>query len=162
MNRAAAFLAVSLAIPLPVFAQSRSQDSLSILDVLRHRTQAMQSRNADLQRGMYAPGAVWINAFGRRRSGPDSIIAFLSRLYADPGYQESRVVRENPVEILFIRPDVVVVHGYHEREGQRLADGRVINRRIHSTYVLSREDGRWLVQYQFIGDERESAAATRP
>jgi hypothetical protein len=26
---------------------------------------------------------------------------------------------------------------------------------VHTTFVLSKEGGRWLVQYLFIGDERE-------
>ena len=44
--------------------------------------------------------------FGVRRSGPDSIIAFLARLYADTGFVESRLLRQAPPELIFVRPDV--------------------------------------------------------
>jgi uncharacterized protein (TIGR02246 family) len=136
--------------------QSRVADSIAILQVIQHRTEAMRTHDSPSERSVYAPDAVWINAFGRRRTGADSIETFLTRLYADPGYGESRMVREQAPEILFIRSDVAVVHEYHEREGQRLADGSIIPvRRVHTTFVLSKESGRWLVRYQFIGDERE-------
>lgn len=78
------------------------------------------------------------------------------RLYADPGYRESKMTRSDPPEIIFIRPDAAVVHEYHEREGQRLSDNSVIPiRRIHTTFVLTKESGEWLVRYQHIMDERE-------
>ena len=118
----------------------------------------MRTLNAETQGANYAPSAIWINAFGGRRSGRDSIVAFLRGLYADSGYRESRVIREDPPEIIFVRPDVALVHEFHEREGQRLADGTVIARRTHTTFVISKERGRWLIQYQYIGDERPRAA----
>jgi hypothetical protein len=40
----------------------------------------------------------------------------------------SRIVRETPPEPVCVRPDVATVHEFHEREGQRLADGSVIAR----------------------------------
>jgi uncharacterized protein (TIGR02246 family) len=143
--------------------QSRAADSVAVLHVIERRTEAMRSRDSRAERAVYAPDAMWINAFGRRRAGPDSIEAFLRLLYADSGYAESRMVREEPPEVRFIRPDVAVVHEYHEREGQRLAGGSVIPiRRVHTTFVLSKENGRWLVRYQFIGDERERATLSAP
>jgi hypothetical protein len=72
-----------------------------------------------------------------------------------PGYRGSRIVREMPPEVLFVRPDVATVHEFHEREGQRLADGSVIARRTHTTFVVSKEAGRWLIRYQHIADERQ-------
>ena len=136
--------------------QSRAADSIAILHVIERRSEAQRTHNAPAERTIYAPDAVWINAFGRRRVGPDSIEAFLGRLYADSGYAVSRLVRQEVPEVRFIRPDVAIVHEYHEREGQRLADGSVIPiRRVHTTVVLSKESGRWLVQYLFISDERE-------
>ena len=141
--------------------QGRAADSIAVLQVIERRTEAMRAHDSHAERTIYAPNAVWINAFGRRRVGVDSIEAFLSRLYANPGYAASRMVREKAPEVWFIRPDVAVVHEYHEREAQRLADGSVIPvRRVHTTFVLSKENGGWLVQYQFIGDERETTSRT--
>lgn len=144
--------------PQSLLAQSRSADSAAIVRIVQRRAEAMRTRNAEAQRANYAPNAIWINAFGVRRSGRDSIVAFLRGLYADPGYRESRVTREDPPEVVFLRPDVAVVHEFRESEGQRLADGTVIARRTHTTFVISKERGRWLIQYQYIGDERPRAA----
>ena len=138
-------------------AQTRAVDSAAIVQLVRRHVDAMRQRQATLQRAIYAPDAIWNNAFGRRRTGADSIVAFLEGLYADPGYEESRLVNEAPPEVFFIRPDVAVVHEYHERQGQRLADGRVLNRRVHTTFVLSKEPGGWLIRYQQISDERDRA-----
>jgi len=140
--------------PRLLIAQSHSADSAAILRIVQQRAEANRTRNAEMQRANYAPDAIWINAFGARQSGRDSIVAFLRGLYADPGYRESRVTRDDPPEIIFIRPDVAIVHDFHESEGQRLADGTVIARRTHTTFVISKERGRWLIHYQYIGDER--------
>jgi len=148
-----------LRLPGSLAAQSRAADSTSIVQLVRHHVDAMRHGRAELQRANYAPDAVWNNAFGRRRTGVDSIVAFLQALYADSGYAQSRLVNEGPPEVFFLRPDVAVVHEYHEREGQRLADGRVLNRRVHTTFVLSKEAGRWLVRYQQISDERDPGPA---
>jgi len=132
-------------------------DSVAILRIVQQRADAMRKLSAEMEGANYALSAVWINAFGGRRVGRDSIVAFLRGLYDDPGYRESRVIHEDPPEVLFIRPDVAVVHEFHEREGQRLADGTVIARRTHTTLVVSKEQGRWLIQYQSIADERPRA-----
>lgn len=141
----------------PLLAQSRAADSLAILGVIRDRSEAIRTLNADRQAANYAANAIWLNAFGVRRVGKDSIVAFLRGLYADSGFRESRVVREAPPEVTFIRPDVAVVHEFQERDGQRLADGTVISRRTHTTFVLARDRDRWLIRYQHIADERPRA-----
>lgn len=150
---------VVAASPGALPAQARTADSLAILRLVQLRAEAMRTLRAELQGASYAPDAVWINAFGARRVGRDSIVAFLRGLYADPGFRESRLIREDPPEVLFVRPDVATVHEFQEREGQRLADGTVIARRIHTTFVMSKESGEWLIRYQQITDERPRAGA---
>jgi len=163
MRGPAMVLVVALGLAGEAGGQSRAVDSVAVLHVIERRTEAMRARDARVERSIYAPGAVWINAFGRRQVGPDSIEAFLGRLYADSGYATSRMVREEVPEVWFIRSDVAIVHEYHEREGQHLVDGTVIPvRRVHTTFVLSKESGRWLVRYQYIGDERERPRAPPP
>ena len=152
-----------LALAGNLAGQSRAADSIAVLRVIARRAEAQRTHDARAERAIFAPNALWINAFGRRRVGPDSIEAFLGSLYADSGYVASRLVRQEVPEARFMRPDVAVVHEYHEREGQRLADGSIIPiRRVHTTFVLSKESGRWLVQYLFIGDERERPKTPAP
>ena len=126
MRSPAPILVLMLALAGRLAGQKRAADSIAVLQVIAHRTEAMRAHDAHAERSVYAQNAVWINAFARRRVGPDSIEAFLGRLYADPGYAASRMVREAVPEVWFVRPDVAVVHEYHEREAQRLADGSVI------------------------------------
>ena len=55
----------------------------------------------------------------------------------------------------FVRPDVAVVHTYAERVGQ-IEKGKVIpKRKIHSQIVVSKEDGKWLIQSVLIMDEKQ-------
>jgi len=35
-----------------------------------------------------------------------------------------------------------------------MADDSISGRRIHTTFVLHKADGRWLIKYQHIADER--------
>ena len=163
MRLPASVLVLSLVLSGNLAGQSRAADSIAVLRVIELRAEAQRTHDAHAERTIYAADALWINAFGRRRVGPDSIEAFLVSLYADTGYAASRLVREEVPEVRFIRPDVAVVHEYHEREGQRLADGTFIPlRRVHTTFVLSKESGRWLVQYLFIADERERPKTPAP
>ena len=135
-------------------AQARETDSLAILGVMEQHEEAMRAFQADQQARLYAADAVWINAFGTRRAGRDSILSFLRALNADSGYRASQVRRAAPPEVIFVRPDVAIVREFHQRDGQRLADGSLVDRRIHTSYVLSKESGHWLIKYEHIADVR--------
>lgn len=87
-------LVLILALARDLSGQSRAADSIAVLHVIEHRAEAQRTHDAHAERTIYAPDAVWINAFGRRQVGPDSIEAFLGRLYADSGYAASRLVRQ--------------------------------------------------------------------
>ena len=158
IGRVIVITATFVAWPVCLTSQTRAADSVAIVQLVQHHVESMRALRADLQGAIYTPDAVWINAFGRRIIGRDSIVVFLRGLYADPGYVGSRLVRETDPEVFFVRPDVATVHEFHEREGQRLADGSVIARRTHTTFVTSKEAGRWLIRYQHISDERVRAA----
>ena len=157
IGRVILLTAMFVGLPGSLASQTRAADSAAIVHLVHQHVESMRALRANLQRAIYAPDAVWINAFGRRIVGRDSIVAFLGALYAEPGYAGSRIVRETPPELLFVRPDVATVHEFHEREGQRMADGSVIARRTHTTFVVSKEAGRWLIRYQHISDERVRA-----
>ena len=74
--------ALVAAWPGTLAAQTRTTDSLAILRLIQQHEEAMRSFQADQQASLYTVDAVWINAFGRRRAGRDSIAAFLRGLYA--------------------------------------------------------------------------------
>ena len=93
MRTPSTILVLFLAFGGALGAQTRASDSMAILHVIERRSESMRTLDAPSERAVFAPDAVWINAFGRRRTGPDSIEVFLRLLYADSGYRESRFVR---------------------------------------------------------------------
>jgi hypothetical protein len=70
MRTPTALLVVILTLAGKVAGQSRAVDSIAVLNVVQRRTEAMRAHDARAERTVYAPDAVWINAFGRRRVGP--------------------------------------------------------------------------------------------
>jgi uncharacterized protein (TIGR02246 family) len=155
MNRRALAVLLALgAFSTQLSAQTRSADSTAIAQLLQRRADALRARQVEPQVALYSKDVLWINAFGIRRQGRDSVIAFLHRLYAYPGYRDARVTHESPAEIVFLRPDVAVATEYRDTEGQRLPNGTVVNRRTRTTFVLTREKGNWLIREQYIADER--------
>ena len=73
-----------------------------------------------------------------------------------PGYAASRITRRNDPQIAFIRPDVAILHEYHEREGQIINDKITPTRKVNTTYILSKEKGIWLIRDKVTMDERET------
>lgn len=109
MRTPAVTLVLVLALAGKLAGQSRAADSIAVLHLIAHRTEAMRAPDALAERPGYAPGAVRVNASGLRRVGPASVAAFLGRLYVDPGYAASRMAHEAAPEVWFIRPDVAVL-----------------------------------------------------
>jgi hypothetical protein len=56
---------------------------------------------------------------------------------------------------------VAIVRELHQRDGQRLPDGSLVDRRIHTSYVLSKDSGRWLIKYEHIADVRPRSRTMR-
>ena len=67
MRTPATVLVSILALAGTLAGQNRAADSIAVLHVIELRTEAMRTHDAHAERTIYAPGAVWINAFGRRR-----------------------------------------------------------------------------------------------
>lgn len=103
----------------------------------------------------WSEDARWLNAFGRVFYGRDTVMKFLDYLYKQPGYAVSTVGRQDDPEIKFLRPDVAIIHEYHEREGQKINDQLTPTRKINSTYILTKENGAWLIRDKVTMDERE-------
>jgi uncharacterized protein (TIGR02246 family) len=57
-------------------------------------------------------------------------------------------------DVRFIRPDVAVVHEYDEIVGQidPTTKKAMPTRKTHDQFVLSKEDGKWLIQAELIMD----------
>ena len=62
-------------------------------------------------------------------------------------------------DVRIVRPDVAVVYEYIERVGQidPTINKPMPTRKIHVQYVLSKEEGKWLIQSELIMDEEHYA-----
>ena len=129
-----------------------SQDTIDVLNVYKLN---IEEGNLDTLQTTWAKDARWLNAFGRVFVGKDTVKSWLKHLYSMPGYAASRIIRRDDPQIAFIRPDVAVLHEYHEREGQ-IINGKIMpTRKINTTYILSKEKGIWLIRDKVTMDERE-------
>jgi hypothetical protein len=130
-----------------------AQDSIDILNIYNLNIADKGDLNA--LKKTWSEDARWLNAFGRVFIGRDTIISFLNYLYKQPGYAVSNISRQENPDIKFLRPDVVVIHEYHEREGQLINNQVTPTRKINSTYILTKENGIWLIRDKVTMDERE-------
>ena len=113
---------------------------------------------------MFAADVDWTNAWGRRLHGLEELSRFWEDARHDQDYLAGKVAPESvKTDVRFVRPDVAVVHSYAERVGQiDSTTGKVIpTRKIHRQCVVSKEDGKWLIQSELIMDEKQHEGASR-
>ena len=130
-----------------------SQDTIDVLNVYKLN---IEEGNLNTIQTTWAEDGRWLNAFGRVFVGKDSVISWLKRLYSQPGYAASRIARRDDPQIAFLRPDVAVLHEYHEREGQIINGKITATRKVNTTYILSKEKEIWLIRDKVTMDERET------
>jgi hypothetical protein len=129
-----------------------ADDSLAIKNIIDIQT---KSKNFEERENIWADDGRWLQAFGRVFHGKDTIISFIKVLHNNSGFAKSSVTKYNDPEIKFLRPDVVLVHQYHEREGQVINDIITPTRKINTTYIITKENGTWLIRDKVTMDERE-------
>ena len=128
------------------------QDTLSVITAYKN---SLRVDNDSLNLIVWSEDARWLQAFGRVFHGRDTIINFTKYLHNVPGYSISKVGRQDEPEVIFIRPDVAILHEYHEREGQIINNVVTPTRRINTTYVMSKENGNWQIRDKVTMDVRE-------
>ena len=143
----------------PAWGQSRgtSEDESAIKALVSfenlHRVLILGVGNlADV----FAADVDWTNAWGRRLHGLDELSRFWEQTRHNQDYLAGEVTPESEkTDVRFVRPDVVVVHSYRERVGQ-IEQGKVIpTRKVHQQIVVSKKDGKWLIQSELIMDEKQ-------
>ncbi|WP_372628044.1 DUF4440 domain-containing protein [Arsukibacterium sp.] len=132
--------------------QITEEDSLAIKNIIDIQS---KSGNFEEREKIWSEDGRWLQAFGRVFRGKDSITSFEQKLHANAGYAASNVSVRSEPEIKFLRSDVVVVHQYHEREGQIINGVVTPTRRINTTYIITKENGTWLLRDKVTMDERE-------
>ena len=128
------------------------EDRLAIKNIIDIQS---KSGNFEEREKIWSEDGRWLQAFGRVFHGKDNITSFEQKLHANAGFATSNVNVKSEPEIKFLRPDVVVVHQYHEREGQVINEAVTPTRRINTTYIITKENGTWLLRDKVTMDERE-------
>jgi hypothetical protein len=127
-------------------------DTLAIKNIIQIQA---GSKNFEEREKIWADDGRWLQAFGRVFYGKDTIINFIKVLHNNPGFAVSTASKYDEPEIKFLRPDVAVVHQHHEREGQLINGVVTPTRRINTTYIITKENGTWLLRDKVTMDERE-------
>ena len=128
------------------------QDTISVITTYKN---SLNVNSDSLNLIVWAEDARWLQAFGRVFHGRDTIINFTRYLNNVSGYSISKVGLQDEPEVIFIRPDVAILHEYHEREGQIINNVVTPTRKINTTYVMSKENGNWQIRDKVTMDERE-------
>ena len=142
-----------------VWAQSRgtSEDESAVKALIEGADG--DDKNATKAR-QYAVDADWTNSFGERLHGREALLQKFDELAHSAFYQAGRdAPGSDKVDVRFVRPDVAVVYEYEEVVGQidPTIGKPMPPRKIHHQYVVSKEDGKWLIQSELIMDEEHFA-----
>jgi uncharacterized protein (TIGR02246 family) len=156
----AAVLLTSLA-----WSQSRgkSEDESAIKALVESQNRVLGQGLGNLA-DVFAADIDWTNAWGRRLHGLEELSRFWEQARHDQNYLAGKITPESvKTDVRFVRPDVAVVHSYNERVGQiDSTTGKVIpTRKVHLQIVVSKEDGKWLIQSELIMDEKQHEGASR-
>ena len=112
---------------------------------------------AERRAALFSDNAVFVNAFGGRVEGRDSLRSFWRQLYSSGSFGTSRIERVDRQQRV-LAPDLVLVDHVERITGQRVPDsGRELPPRIaHITLLLQRQaGGDWRIVYYRAGDVRE-------
>ena len=102
---------------------------------------------------VFAADIDWMNAWGRHLHGLEELSQFWEQARHNQGFFTGKITPESvKTDVRFVRQDVAVVHTYAERVGQIKV---IPTRKIHSQLVVSKEDGKWLIQSELIMDEKQ-------
>jgi uncharacterized protein (TIGR02246 family) len=108
-----------------------------IRDVVARVQDAQQRESVEEFVALFRHDAIWTTGHGRRLTGRDEIAAFTAKVL--PGAMRGTTVTYEPLDVLFIRPDVAAVRVRQTSSGpDGAAEGSPV-------YVMAKEDGRWLL-----------------
>lgn len=132
-------------------------DEAVILTMVAAANLAWETGNAAQAVLEYTDDAYWINAFGIEKHGKAEILPFLTRLFANAGFNAALPTKPRATSsVRFISPDVALVHDYAETTGQLTNSGQPVGERhTHIFRTLVKRQGRWLTDSFVVQDERE-------
>jgi uncharacterized protein (TIGR02246 family) len=134
-----------------------AEDETAIRAIVNHWQQAWSKSDASLLEGDYADDAEWNNAFGVRIKGGAKIVEFMTGMFKRPGVQGRRTTWDEP-RVRFVRSDVALASRDYQTLGHKTLDGKEMpQRNTHSTWLLTKDDGKWRIVSHIISDDVVSA-----
>ena len=151
------FASVALASGQSTSEAAQQADEAMIRVIVNHWQQAWDNFNASILAGDYAEDADWMNAFGAKEKGATKIVSFMVEVVKRPSVAGRHTVWNEP-QMRFIRPDVAIAYRDYQTVGQKTLGGKEMpQRNTHSTWVLSKENGKWRILSQVISDDKPSS-----
>ena len=151
------FVSVALAVGQATSQAAEQADEAAIRAIVSHWQQAWDNFNASVLDGDYAEDADWMNAFGAKEKGPTKIMSYMIEVLRRPSVAGRHTVWNEP-QIRFIRPDIAIAYRDYQTVGQKTLSGKEMpQRNTHSTWVLSKENGKWRIVSQMISDDKPSS-----
>ena len=131
-----------------------AEDEAAIRTIVNHWQQTWDKFDASYLAGDYAEDADWLNAFGVRNKGSAKILAFMAGMVKRPNVQGRHTTWDEP-KIRFVRPDVAIAYRDYRTVGHETLDGKEMpQRNTHSTWVLTKDGGKWRIASQIIYDDK--------
>lgn len=136
-----------------------AEDEAAIRAIVNHWQQSWENFDASVLAGDYADDADWLNAFGVRLKGSAKILDFVSTVVKRATVQGRHTTWGEPA-VRFVRPDVALAYRDYTTVGHQALNGQEMpQRNTHSTWVLTKDGGKWRIASQVISDDNGGAAS---
>jgi len=133
--------------------QQAAGDEKAVRAVVLHWQEAWTKFDASVLAEDFTDDADWQNAFGVKHKGRTAILTFMTGMFKRPNVQGRRTTWDEP-KIRFLRPDVAVAYRDYRTVGHKALDGTEMpQRNTHSTWVLTKDGGKWRIASQIISDD---------
>ncbi|KAB2341291.1 SgcJ/EcaC family oxidoreductase [Actinomadura rudentiformis] len=119
---------------------TQAAEIAAIEDVVARLEHAQVNELPDEFVALFREDAIWTTGHGKRLTGRDEISAFTRKVL--PGAMKDSTATYEVVDVVFVRPDVAAVK-VHAR--LLTLDGQLIGNPGTPLYVMSKEDGRWML-----------------
>ena len=137
-----------------------AEDEAAIRAIVNHWQQSWESFDASVLTGDYTEDADWQNAFGVRLKGSAKIVEFVSTVVKRATVQGRHTTWGEPA-VRFVRPDVALAYRDYTTVGHKALNGQEMpQRNTHSTWLLTKDGGKWRIASQVICDDNGAGAGT--
>jgi len=138
-----------------------AEDEAAVRAIVNHWQQSWENFDASILAGDYADDADWLNAFGVRIKGGAKIVEFVSKVVKRPGVQGRHTRWEEPT-VRFVRPDVALASRDYTTVGHKALNGQEMPpRNTHSTWLMTKDGGKWRIASQVISDDNGAGAPAK-